>query len=87
MSSPSHPPFWVDSGGPMAAPRLVWGTSSQGHLVGVTLGVYAGPALHWLRECDKAASFRLGGGGRSVVSPLPRAPLRPWTSSHGQTRS
>ena len=70
----------------MAAPRLVWGTSSQGHLVGVTLGVYAGPALHRLRECDKAASFRLGGGGRSVVSPLPRVPTAaldklPWSDA------
>ena len=70
MCSPSHSPFWGDAGGPMATPRLVWGTSSQGHLVGVTLGVYTGPALHWLRKWDKAASFQLGGGGHSAVNPL-----------------
>ena len=53
----------------MAAPRLVWGTSSQGHLVGVTLGVYAGPALHRLREWDNAASFRLGDGTQFTLWP------------------
>ena len=34
VSAPIHPHFWGDSGGPTAAPRLVWGGSSQGHLVG-----------------------------------------------------
>ena len=34
----------------MAAQRLVWGGSSQGHLVGVTLGVYEALALHQLRK-------------------------------------
>ena len=40
----------------------------------VTLEVYAGLAPHRLGEQDKAASFRLGGGGRLAVSPLPQVP-------------
>lgn len=37
---------------------------------GMTPGVYAGSAPHRLGEQDKAASFRLGGGGHLAVSSL-----------------
>lgn len=87
VSAPSRPLFWGDSGGPMAAQRLVWGGSSQGHLVGVTLGVYEALALHQLRKRDKAASSGSGMGGAQRSALSRKSLLRPWTSSHGQTRS
>lgn len=87
MSAPSRAPFWGDSGGPTAAPRLVRGSSSLGHLVGVTLGVYEGLAPHQLRKRDKAASSGSGVGGAQRSALSRESLLRPWTSSHGQTRS
>ena len=74
VSAPSRAPFWGDSGGPTAAPRLVRGSSSQGHLVGVTLGVYEGTGPAPAQEARQSSLLRLGGGGRSAVSPLPRVP-------------
>lgn len=74
MSAPSCAPFWGDFRGTYGrskagAGQLLSGPPGEGDPGGLR-GTGPAPA----QEARQSSLLRLGGGGRSAVSPLPRVP-------------